>query len=77
MEIKLLGTGCLNCKKLEANTVEAITKLGIDAEVEKVTDIVEIMSYGILSVPALVVDGEVKVSGRIPSVNEIMNLLKV
>jgi len=76
MEIKLLGTGCVNCKKLEANTVEAILKLGIDAEVEKITDIAEIMGYGVIAMPALVVDGEVKMSGRVPNVNEIIELLK-
>ncbi|HDP69307.1 MAG TPA: thioredoxin family protein [Actinobacteria bacterium] len=76
MEIKILGPGCKNCKKFEANAVEAIGKLGIDAEVEKIIDIVEIMSYGIFSTPALVVDGEVKVSGRVPSIDEIMGLLR-
>lgn len=76
MEIKLLETGCANCKKLEANTVEAISKLGIDAEVEKITDIAEIMGYGVIAMPALVVDGEVKMSGRVPNVNEIIELLK-
>jgi len=76
MEIKLLGTGCANCKKLEINIVKAIAKLGIDAEVKKITDITEIASYGILSVPALMVDGKVKMSGRVPGTNEIMELLK-
>lgn len=76
MEIKLLGTGCANCKKLEANTVEAIAKLGIDAEVEKVTDIAEIMGYGVIAMPTFVIDREVKVSGRVPGTNEIIELLR-
>ncbi|HZD59321.1 MAG TPA: thioredoxin family protein [Anaerolineae bacterium] len=76
MEIKVLGTGCANCKKLEENVYEALSKLDMSADVQKVTDIADIMSYGILSTPGLVVNGKVKVSGKVPGVNEIMSLLK-
>jgi len=76
MEIRVLGPGCANCKKLEANVFEAAAQLNIDADIQKVENIQEIMGYGILSTPGLVVNGEVKVSGRVPSVSEIINILK-
>lgn len=76
MEIKVLGSGCANCKKLEENVREAVAKLGIAADVQKVEDIATIMGYGVMSTPGLVVDGEVKSSGRLPSVNEIIDILK-
>ena len=76
MQIKVLGPGCANCKKLEANVLEAVAQLNVDVDIEKVDDIAEIMSYGLLSTPSLVVDGEVKSSGRVPSVAEIVNILK-
>ncbi|MCK9422496.1 MAG: thioredoxin family protein [Bacteroidales bacterium] len=75
MEIKILGTGCPNCKTLDKLTREVVEKNGIDATVTKVEDILEIIKYGILSMPALVVDGKVLLSGRIPSSEEIKNLL--
>lgn len=71
MKIKILGTGCSNCQRLEQNTKEAIAQLGKEAEVEKVTKMEDIMSYGIMSTPALVVDETVLVSGMVPSVDEI------
>jgi small redox-active disulfide protein 2 len=74
MHIKILGTGCPNCKKLEANTRQVLEELKIEAEVEKITDIAEIMRYGVMSLPALVIDGEVKLSGRIPDEEELRNL---
>lgn len=76
MEIKILGTGCPKCKTLEKNTLEAVSNLGLDAQVEKVEDIVNIMSYGIARTPGLVVDGKVVLSGRVPSSKEIETLLK-
>lgn len=76
MKIKVLGTGCTNCKKLEANTIEAVSKLDIDATVEKVEDIQAIMSYGVMRTPALVVDEQVKSMGRVLSADEVANLLK-
>jgi len=76
MQIKVLGPGCANCKKLEASVFEAVAQMNIDADIQKIEDIQEIMSYGVLSTPGLVVNGEVKVSGRVPSVNEIKDILK-
>ena len=75
MEIKVLGTGCKKCSDLYDNVVKALAKLGKEAEVEKVEDIVSIMSFGVMSAPALVIDGEVVVSGRVVSAEEIEDLL--
>lgn len=75
MQIKILGTGCPNCQKLESNAREAISDLKIQAEIEKVTEIEDIMSYGVMSTPALVVDGEVKIYGRVANAKEIKDLL--
>ncbi|MDA3880909.1 MAG: thioredoxin family protein, partial [Prolixibacteraceae bacterium] len=71
MEIKVLGPGCPKCKTLEKATLEAVTAAGIDATVSKVEDIVEIMNYGVMQTPALVVDGKVVIKGRVPSVDDI------
>ncbi|MBW9150715.1 thioredoxin family protein [Clostridium estertheticum] len=71
MIIKVLGSGCSNCKKLEENTRKAIEELGIEATIEKVTDFKEIMAYGVMKTPALVVDEKVKIMGRVPSPDEI------
>ena len=76
MKIKILGPGCANCRNLERNTREALAKLELDAEVEKIEDISAIMSYGIMSTPGLVVDEEVKAFGRVPSAREIALLLQ-
>lgn len=75
MIIKILGTGCSNCKKLEANTQKAVELLGIEATIEKVTDIKDIMAFGVMKTPALVVDGKVKIMGRVPSPEEIKQYL--
>lgn len=75
MNIKILGTGCPNCQRLEANTKQALSESKMEAEVEKVTEIQDIMSYGVMRLPALVVDEKVEVSGRIPNVEEIKELL--
>jgi small redox-active disulfide protein 2 len=75
MKIEVLGPGCKNCSALEAATNEAAGQLGMDASVEKVTDYGKIAGYGVMSTPALVVDGEVKTVGRVPSVDEITKLL--
>ena len=75
IEIKVLGTGCSKCKSLEKATREAIAEAGIDATVTKVEDIVEIMGYGVMTTPALVVDGKVVVKGKVPSVAEIKSLI--
>ncbi len=75
MLIKVLGSGCKNCNTLEERTREAASRLGIDAQIEHVNDMVQIMGYGVMSTPALVVDEELKLSGRVPSVDEIAALL--
>ena len=75
MDIKILGPGCPKCKSLEELTKRVVTENGIDANVQKIRDIVEILGYGVASTPALVVDGEVKVSGRLPTASEINEIL--
>ncbi len=75
MEIKILGPGCPNCRTLEKQTRAILEKLGIEANISKVEDILEIMQYGVLSTPALVVDGKILVRGRVPSQEEIEKLL--
>ncbi len=76
MIIKILGTGCANCKKLEQNTRDAVKALGLSAKVEKVQDFKDIAKYGVMKTPALVIDEEVKVLGKVPTVDEIKALLK-
>jgi small redox-active disulfide protein 2 len=75
MEIKILGTGCAKCKQLEKTVRQAVNEMGLDATVEKVTDFVDIMAYGIMSTPGLVIDGEVRLAGRLPKVDEVKSLL--
>ena len=75
MEIKILGTGCQKCKTLEKVTREVLVETGIDAVIEKVEDIVDIMNYGIIHTPGLVVNGKVLLSGRVPSAGEVKDLL--
>ena len=75
MEIKILGTGCPKCKKLEANTKEALKQLGIPATVEKVTNLNDIMQYNVMMTPGLVVDGEVKASGKVLSVDKLKGII--
>lgn len=75
MEIKILGSGCAKCKTLEQLTRDVVRKNGIDAIITKVDDIMEIMKYNIMTTPALVIDGKVVVKGRIPSAEEIKQLL--
>ena len=77
MKIEILGTGCSKCKTLEEATKQAVAKIGGFHEVKKVEDIVEIMNYGVMSTPALVVDGVVKSSGKVLSIEDVVNLLKV
>ena len=76
MKIEILGTGCSKCKTLEENAKKAIAQIGGFHEVKKVEDIVENMNYGVMSTPALVVDGKVKSSGKTLTSNEIIELLK-
>ncbi len=75
MIVEILGPGCRNCKTLEARTREALAGLGLDAEVESVTDYARIAGYGVMKTPGLVVDGEVVVAGKVPSVKELAQLL--
>ena len=74
-KLQVLGTGCPKCAKLAENAEAAAKALGMEYELEKVTDINEIMNFGVMIPPALVVDGEVKVSGKVPSSEEIEELL--
>lgn len=76
MQIKILGTGCAKCKQTEQIVRTAVAELNHNAEIEKVEDIMEIMQYNIMSTPAVVVDGVVKIKGRVPTVQEIKNLLQ-
>lgn len=75
MKIEVLGTGCAKCKNLYENTKRALEESGKTAEVTKVEDIPSIMKYGVMSTPALVIDGQVKFSGKLASVAEIMGML--
>ena len=75
MDINVLGTGCAKCKSLERATLQAVKESGIDASVIKVENLMEIMKLGVMTTPALVIDGKVIVSGRVPSVAEIKKFL--
>ena len=75
MEIKVLGTGCPNCKTLEKRVEAAVKESGIIANITKVEDIEKIMEYDVMSTPALVINEKVQIKGRVPSVNEIKELL--
>jgi len=76
MKIEVLGMGCGNCNKLYQNAVEAAKLTGKEIEVTKVEDIKKIMAYGVLSTPALVIDGLVKVAGKVPRVEDIKEWIK-
>ncbi len=76
MKIEILGSGCPSCLKLGKNVEDAVAKTGVDATIVKVTDMGDIMNYGVTRTPALVIDGIVKSSGKILNINEITNLLK-
>jgi len=76
MIIKVLGTGCANCKQLERLAKMAVEELNLDAEVQKEEDIVKIMAYGILRTPGLVIDEKVVLSGRLPSKDEVKEIIQ-
>jgi small redox-active disulfide protein 2 len=76
MKIQILGTGCPKCKQLTQHAEEAVRALGLDAEIEKVTQINDIMKFGVLMTPAVAIDGVVKSVGKLLSVEEIKGLLK-
>ena len=76
MKIEVLGTGCAKCKQLEKDVFNALAELDIAADVSKVKDISKIMSYKVMSTPALVIDGQVKIAGRLPRKEELHSYLK-
>jgi len=71
MEIKILGSGCSKCQTTEKNVKEALTESGLEVQVDKVTDVMEIAKYGVFMTPAVVIDGKVKSVGKIPDTEEI------
>ncbi len=75
MKIEVLGTGCPKCRRLAANAAEAVAALGLDAKVEKVEPLREILARGVMLTPALLVDGRVQTAGRVPDAGEIARLL--
>ena len=76
MKIEILGTGCSKCKTLEAVAKEAVAKVGGFHEIEKVEDMMKIMEYGVMSTPALVIDGVVKSTGKVLSVDDVVALME-
>lgn len=76
MEIKVLGPGCAKCNKTEKLVKEAIQETGADASVEKVTDLMQIASYGVFGTPSVIVDGDVKCTGKVPKKSDIVSWLK-
>ena len=76
LKIEILGTGCKKCKETYSIVEKAINEEGIDAEIVKIQDIAEIAGYGVMQLPAIAIDGDVKIAGRIPSVNDVKELLK-
>lgn len=75
MDIKVLGSGCANCNKLEQMVFDVLAELNADANVSKVTDFKEIVSFGVMSTPALVIDGQVKFSGVVPSKAKLTEII--
>jgi len=75
-KLQILGTGCPKCKRLAQNAEAATRELGVECEIEKVTDIDAILKFGVMMTPALVVDGEVKSAGKVLSADDIKNLLR-
>ena len=75
MKIEVLGTGCAKCRRMLANVQDAVKALGITPEIVKVEDITEIMNRGVMLTPALIVDGEARVVGRVPRVDEVKEIL--
>ncbi|MFH2055071.1 MAG: thioredoxin family protein [bacterium] len=73
--VKILGPGCPKCQTLLRNTEQAVAELGLECEVEKITDIMQITSFGVMMTPALVVDGEVRAVGKVPSLKELKEIL--
>lgn len=76
MEIKVLGSGCVKCGEMERVARQAVADAGIDATVEHISEFTEIMAYGVMSTPALVVDGTVRLAGRVPSLADMIKVLQ-
>jgi small redox-active disulfide protein 2 len=76
MKVQILGTGCPKCKKLAENTAAALKEAGVNAEIEKVTEVAEIAKFKVMFTPALAIDGEVKVAGKVPDVRKIVEIIK-
>ncbi len=76
MKIEILGTGCTKCKTLEENAKKAVAQAKVFAQIQKVEDIVKIMEYGVMNTPAIVIDNEVKSTGKVLSIEEIIKLFK-
>ena len=76
MDIKVLGTGCANCKTLEKSVINALAELDIQANVEKVEDIQKIMAYGIMRTPGLVINDKVVLTGRVPNTKELKEIIE-
>lgn len=76
MKIQILGTGCPKCKKLAANAEQAVKETGVEAEIEKVTGIMDIAKFGVAFTPALVIDGEVKAAGKVADAKQIAQWLQ-
>jgi small redox-active disulfide protein 2 len=75
-QVQILGTGCAKCEKLTSNAEQAVREAGVDVEIQKVTDIGQITSFGVMMTPALAVDGEVKIVGKVASPDEIKVFLQ-
>lgn len=76
MNIKILGSGCANCKKVLAMAEDAVRELGVEAEIIKVEGLKEIVSYGVMKTPALVIDEKVTIMGRVPAYNEVLQAIR-
>ena len=76
MKLQILGTGCVKCDKLYKHAQQAVQELGIEVELEKVTDLKDIMAFGVMVTPALVIDGQVKTSGKVPSAEDIKQMIQ-
>ena len=76
MKIQILGTGCPKCNQLYQNAQQAVTESGVEAELEKVADLNDIMAFGVMVTPALAIDGQVKASGKVPSIDDIKKMIQ-
>ena len=76
MKIQILGTGCPKCNQLYQNAQSAVENAGVETEVEKVTDLNDIMAFGVMVTPALAIDGQVKTSGKVPSAEDIKQMIQ-